>query len=114
MFFSVEEAKFLKKLVRVREAHQYSEAHVVKGQEETRFWRAATSMYQHRLGRAFFVERAAEAAHGGYAVLKRLRKFAKTPDDIVRYPDYPDTPANSPLKSVWSSRARRFRGRTNC
>lgn len=59
-----------------REAQQYAKEHDVQGRDASSFWRTATSMYQRRLGEAFFAARAAEIVPQEYAVLTGFGTFA--------------------------------------
>lgn len=53
------------------------------GLDEASCWRTPALMYQHGLWGAFFVNRAAETAHGGYATLIAFGTSAQTPGGIL-------------------------------
>lgn len=69
LFLSIEEVKSLLELVWIGEMYHHAKQHATKRRDETSYWRAAVSMYQHGLGVAFSVERAAKFFHKKYAIL---------------------------------------------
>lgn len=63
----------------------------MEGEKEPCFFRRAASLFQHRLGGAFFVRRAAETAHRKYADLEEFGMLAQASSGFFQYPDYPTT-----------------------
>lgn len=49
------------------------------------------SVYQHEKDAAFFAERAANTAHWGRAIQKKVEPSAQAPENILQCPYYPDT-----------------------
>lgn len=82
----------MKELFWAREAYKHVDELVVEGQKETSICRmAAALIYQHGLGAAFWVERAAEADRRDHAVLTGSGTSAQAPGDILESLHYPDT-----------------------
>lgn len=88
MCFSVEEIKFLRELVWVRGACQYSKERAVKGGNKNRLRRPIVWMYQRESGTAFVAERAEEAAHPGYATMTETGKAAQVSEDSFQSLEY--------------------------
>lgn len=80
LFFSVKEVLLSREVTWVRGAHHYDKECIVEGRYGTSIWgMAASSMYQHGVGGAFFAERDAKTAHREYAILTGLGTFAQAP-----------------------------------
>lgn len=91
LYLSFEEVELPRELVWVRGAYQYTTERSVEGRDEIRFWRNVASVYQQRLGLAFFVERVAGTAHRGHVTVTEFSTFARASGDILQSPDYPYT-----------------------
>lgn len=90
-FVTVEEVKFLKKIVWICGACQRLKEQWTEGEDERFSWSVAVSIYWYGAGAAFSAKRAPEVQNRRYAILEGSGTIAKAPGKVFESPDYPDT-----------------------